>query len=89
MQRFISELSISFKDRIEFDETKSPEEAIRKLEHFYEQSKCKNESKKDWKCNLKNKGKWFKKTGKPHYTYDKENAKLHNKFNATDKGQGF
>jgi len=39
IQRFISGLLVAFKDRIEFDETRSLEEAIQKLRHFYEQSK--------------------------------------------------
>lgn len=37
IQRFISGLSVSFKDRIRFDEPRSLEEAIRKLKHYYEQ----------------------------------------------------
>ena len=36
IQRFISGLLIAFKDRIQFDEPRSLEEAIRKLKHCYE-----------------------------------------------------
>ena len=36
IQRFICGLPIAFKDRIEFDETRSLEEAIKKLRNFYE-----------------------------------------------------
>jgi len=41
VQRFINGLPLAYKDRIEFDEPGSLEEAIRKMKHFYEQSKCK------------------------------------------------
>jgi len=40
IQRFISGLPVAFKDRIEFDEPRSLEEAIRKLKHCHEQSRC-------------------------------------------------
>jgi len=40
IQRFISGLPVAFKDRIKFDEPISLEEAIWKLKHCYEQSKC-------------------------------------------------
>jgi len=46
IQRFIGGLSVEFKCRIEFDEPRSLEEAIRKLNHFYKKSKCKSDSKK-------------------------------------------
>ena len=55
--KFISGLSIVFKDRIEFDEPRSLEEAIKKLKHCYEESECRYETKKYWKGNEKNKGK--------------------------------
>ena len=35
IQRIISELLVAFKDKIEFDELRSLEEAIRKLKHCY------------------------------------------------------
>lgn len=59
--RFISGLSIVFKDTIEFNQPKSLEEAIKKLKHFYDQMKGRSETKKDWKGNDKNKGKCDKK----------------------------
>jgi len=39
IERFTSGLLISFKDMIEFDESRSLEEAIQKLKHCYEQLK--------------------------------------------------
>jgi len=51
----------SFKDRIEFDEPRSLEEAIRKLKHCYEKFKCETKTKPYWRGNVKNKGKWDKK----------------------------
>ena len=45
IKRFTSRLPIAFKDKIEFDEPRSLEEAIRKLKHCYEQLKHENETK--------------------------------------------
>ena len=45
IQRFISGFPIEFKDKIEFGEPRSLEEAIRKLKHCYEQSKCRSKTK--------------------------------------------
>ena len=89
IQRFISEFSVAFKDHIEFYESWSLEEAIKKLKHYYEKSKCRSETKQDWKINEKNNGKWLKKRGNPYDIDEKENAKSYKKFNATDIGQGF
>jgi len=47
IQRFINGFSIAFKDRIEFDEPRSLEEAIQKLKHCYKQSKHRFETKPD------------------------------------------
>jgi len=47
IQRLISGLLISFKDRIKFNEPISLEESILKLKHFYEQSKCRYQTKID------------------------------------------
>eukprot|EP00253_Pinus_taeda_P023496 PITA_23496 len=52
IQRFTSGLLMEFKDRIEFDEPKSLDEAIRKLKHCYEQSKRKSETKPNWKVHI-------------------------------------
>ena len=65
IQRFISGLLVSFKDRIEFDEPRSLKEAIQKLRHCYEQSKCRTETKPNWRDNAKNKGKWDRKGERP------------------------
>jgi len=51
IQRFISGLSVTFKDKIEYDEPILFEEAIRKFKDCYEQSKHKYESKQDWRGN--------------------------------------
>ena len=48
IQRFLSCLRASFKDRIQFDNLKTLEEAMRKVEFCYEQSK-KSESLPNWK----------------------------------------
>ena len=45
---------IAFKDRIEFGETKSLEDAIPKINNCYEKSKCRSETNPDWKGNVKN-----------------------------------
>ena len=49
VHRFISGLSIAYKDMTEFDEPRSLEETILKLKHCYEQSKRKVEPKHDLK----------------------------------------
>ena len=61
IQRFVNGFPLAFKYEIEFDEPQSLEEAIRKLKHYYQQSKRKPEFKRDWKQNEKTKGKWPKK----------------------------
>ena len=48
IQKFLSCLPTSFKDRIEFDNPKTLEEAMRKFDFCYEQSK-KRESLPNWK----------------------------------------
>lgn len=80
---------IEFKDRIEFDEPRSLEEAIRKLKHCYKKSKRRYETKPDWKGNNKNKGKWYKKQARPQNTSNKEDAAPYNKFNKFDRGQEY
>lgn len=57
IQRFIRGFLVAFKDMIEFDEPRSLEEAIRKLKHSYEKSKCKTKSQQVWKGKEKSKGK--------------------------------
>ena len=86
IQRFISGLLVAFKDRIEFDEPRSLEEAIRKLKNFFKESKRRYENNPDSKCNAKKKGKWDKKQTRPQYKSNKENVAPHKKFNASDKG---
>lgn len=64
------------------------EEAIRKLNNFYEYSKCKSKPKCDLKGNDKFKGKWPPKWGRPQDTSEKENGAPYKKHNANEKGHG-
>ena len=88
IQRFISGLPTTYRDQIEFDEPRSLEEAIRKLKHFYEQSKPKVDPERDLKGNEKVKGKWPPKRGRPQDASEKENVVIYKKFNAVEKGHG-
>ena len=49
VQRFLSGLPQSYKDKIEFYEPRTLEEAIWKAKYFYEQSKGKPDYHKAWK----------------------------------------
>ena len=49
IQRFLSGLPQSYKDRIEFYEPRILEEAIRKAKYFYEQRKGNPDYHKTWK----------------------------------------
>ena len=49
VQRFLKGLPQSYKDRIEFYEPRTLEEAIRKAKYCYEQSKGKPDYPKAWK----------------------------------------
>ena len=49
IQRFLSGLPSFYKDRIQYDQPKSLEEAIRKTKHMYEQNKGKIYFWKSWK----------------------------------------
>ena len=49
IQRFLICLPLSFKDIIEYDNPKTPEEAMRKVNLCYEQSKNKKEGIPNWK----------------------------------------
>ena len=64
VQRFITGMSVAYRDRIEFNEPRS-KEAIWKLKHCYQQWKHKVENKRDLKGNEKVKGKWPSKRGIP------------------------
>jgi len=48
IQRFLSGLPSFYKDRIQFDEPKTLEVAIRKAKHMYEQGKGKTDFRKSW-----------------------------------------
>ena len=49
VQQFLSGLPQSYKDRIEFYEPRTLEEAIRKAKYFYEKRKSKPDYHKTWK----------------------------------------
>ena len=49
IQHFLSGLPQAYKDRIEFDEPRTLEEAIRKAKYCYDQNKRKPNSHKAWK----------------------------------------
>ena len=49
IQRFLSGLPQSYKDRIEFDEPRTLEEAIRKVKYCYDHNKGKPDIHKAWK----------------------------------------
>ena len=49
VQQFLSGLPQAYRDRIEFDEPRSLEEAIRKAKYCYEQRKGKIDYHKAWK----------------------------------------
>ena len=49
IHHFLSRIPQSYKDRIEFDEPRTIEEAIRKAKYCYDQNKSKSDSHKAWK----------------------------------------
>ena len=62
IQRFLSGLPQSYKDRIEFDEPRTLEEAIRKARYFHEQSRGKPYYHTTWK-DIKNENSDQRKKG--------------------------
>lgn len=50
-QGFISGFLVAFKYMFEFDEPRLLEETIQKLKNYYEKSKNRYETKRDWKGN--------------------------------------
>ena len=65
VQRFLSGLPQTYKDRIEFYEPRTLEEAIRKAKYCYEQSKVKPDYHKTWKDKKNEKSDQRKKGFKP------------------------
>ena len=65
VQYFLSGLPQSYKDRIEFYEPRTLEEAIRKAKYFYEKSKGKPDYHKTWKEKKNDKSDQRKKGFKP------------------------
>ena len=65
VQHFLSGLPQPYKDRIEFYEPRTLEEAIRKAKYFYEQSKGKPDHHKAWKDKKNEKFDQRKKGFKP------------------------
>jgi len=82
VQIFVSGFPLVFKDQIEYDEPRSLEEVIGKLKHFYDKSKCKNESQHGWKGKDKGRGKWQPKKTRPQHEDGKENVAPQKIFNA-------
>lgn len=85
VQRFISGLPLAFKDWIEYDEPQSLEEFNGNLNHFYEKSKHKIESKQGGKGNYKAKGKWPSKKERTQDACEKEIVSPYNNFNVVEK----
>ena len=67
VQHFLSGLSQSYKDRIEFYESRTLEEAIRKAKYCYEQRKEKHDYHKTWKHKKNEKSDQRKKGSKPYH----------------------
>ena len=65
IQRFLSGLPSFYKDRIQYDEPKTLEEAIRKAMHVYEQNKGKTDFRKSWKDKKQDQQNQRKKGFKP------------------------
>ena len=65
IQHFLSGLPQSYKDRIEFYEPRTLEEAIRKAKYCYEQMKGKHDYQKTWKDKRNEKSNQRKKGFKP------------------------
>ena len=65
IRRFLSGLSQSYRDRIEFYEPRNLEEEIRKAKYCYEQSKGKPNYHKTWKDKNNEKSDQRKKDSKP------------------------
>ena len=65
IQRFLSGLPQSYKDKIEFYEPRTLEEAIRKAKYCYEKSKGKPDHQKTWKEKKNEKPDQRKKGFKP------------------------
>jgi len=78
---FLSRLSLTFGDWIEYDELQLLEEIIGKSKHCYEQSMCKTRSQHGWKGKEKGKGKWKPKRKRPLNEEAKENVAPYKKFN--------
>ena len=67
IQRFLSGISQAYKDRIEFDEPRTLEEAIRKAKYYYDQNKSKHDFYKTWKDKRNEKFEQMKKGFKPSH----------------------
>lgn len=88
VQRFINRFPVAYRDRIEFNEPRSFDEAIQKLKHFYEHSKCKVDRKHELKTNEKDKVKWTPKRGRHQGASEKGNVVPYKRFNKAKKARG-
>ena len=87
VQIFLSGFPLVFRNRIECDETRSLKEFIGKLQHCYEQSKCKNESQNGWKGKDKGRDKQQPKRKRPQHADGKENMAPQKRFNEAKHGR--
>ena len=67
IQHLVSVLTQSYKDRIEFDEPRTLEEAIRKAKYLYDQNKNEPDFHKAWKDKKNEKFEQRKNTFKPSH----------------------
>lgn len=88
VHRYISGFSVSYRDKIEFDEPRSLEEAIRKLKHCYEQSKRRVDPNHDLKIIEKATGKWPPNRVRTQDASEKYNVVPYKRFNTAEKGHG-
>jgi len=72
IRRFVSGLPLEFRDWIDYDEPRLPEEVTGKLKHCYDQSKQKTKSQQGWKVKEKAKVKWKLKRTRPQDVSEKK-----------------
>ena len=86
VQKKLCGFPLEFHDRIEYDDPKSPEEFIGKLNHYYEQSMSNNEYQKGWKWKDKGKGKQQTKITRNQNAQEKKNLEPYKKFDVVIQG---
>ena len=76
IQRFLSGMPRAYKDRNEFDEPRTLEEAIRKAKYCYDQNKRKHVVYKKWKYKKNEKFDQRNKYFKPYHFRNKQKASI-------------